>query len=84
MKKRKCKNKHCSSKSNSEWCGSNSKADILKLHDIGPNAKCKCQKQSIFTPGKFELEVGGYKIYYREILKAPKQLPTSLSNRGFK
>ena len=37
MKKRKCKNNHCSSLLNSTWCDLNCKGDILKQHDECPN-----------------------------------------------
>ena len=36
--------------SNSAWAESNSKGNILKLHDKCPNPKCGCQKIITFTP----------------------------------
>ena len=42
MKKRRCKNNHCSSMSNSAWFDLSSKGDILKLYDLCHNPKCKC------------------------------------------
>ena len=41
---------HCSPMSNSAWCDLNSRGDLLKLHDLCHNPKCKCQKQITFTP----------------------------------
>ena len=60
-KKGKCKNKHCSSVSNSAWCDSNSGGDILKLHDKCSNPKFNCQKVITFTPHHFMLEGGSIK-----------------------
>ena len=50
IKRRKCKNNHCSSMSISAWTDLNSKGNILKLHDKCPNPKCGCQKIITFTP----------------------------------
>ena len=47
MKKAKCKNNHCSSMSNSAWCDLNSKGDILKLHDLCSDSKCKSKFPSL-------------------------------------
>ena len=71
IKKGRCKNKHCSSMSNNAWCDLNSKSDIIKLHDKGPNSKCKNQKLITFTPKQFQLEGKGFentmKIFLRDI-----------------
>ena len=56
IKFRKCKNKHCSPMSNAAWCDLNSQGDLLKLHDLCHNPKCKCQKIVTFTPEQFQLE----------------------------
>ena len=61
MKKRKCRNNHCSSMSNSAWCDLNLKGDLLKLHDKCPNPKCNCQKVITFTPHQYMLEGGSIK-----------------------
>ena len=50
LKKRKIKNEHCSGMSSLARCDLKSKNDILKLHDMCPKAKYKCQKQNKFTP----------------------------------
>ena len=55
MKKRKCKNNHSSTMSNSAWCDLNSQGNILQLHDKCPNPKCKCQKIITFTPHQYML-----------------------------
>ena len=67
IKKGRCKNKHCSSMSNSAWCGLNSKGDILKLHDKCPNPKCNCQKIITFTPHQYMLEGGSIKSKLQKI-----------------
>ena len=57
----KCKNRHCSSMSNSDWCDPNSKGDVLNIHDLWHKPKCKCQKQITFTPRNFQMEGGSIK-----------------------
>ena len=37
------KKRLCSAMSIAAWCDLKSKIDILKLHDMWPNSKCKCQ-----------------------------------------
>ena len=61
IEKGRCKNKHCSSMSNSAWTDLNSKGNILKLHDKCPNPKCGCQKIITFTPHHNMLEGGSIK-----------------------
>ena len=61
IKKRRCKNKHCSTMSNSAWTELNSRGNILKLHDKCPNPKCECQKIITFTPDQYMLEGGSIK-----------------------
>ena len=55
IKRRKCKNNHCSSMSSSAWCDLNSKGNILKLQDKCPNPKCGCRKLITFTPHQYML-----------------------------
>ena len=69
IKRGKCKNKHCSSMSNSAWCDLNSKGFILKLHDKCPNLKCGCQKIITFTPHQYMLEGGSIKSKLQKIFK---------------
>ena len=47
--------------SKSEWFDLNSQGDLLKLHDLCQNPKCKCQKQITFTQSQFQLEGSGFK-----------------------
>ena len=61
MKKGRCKNKHCSTRSTSAWSDLNSQGNILKLHDKCPNPKCNCQKVITFTPHQYMLEGGSIK-----------------------
>ena len=51
-KKGKCEKIHSQSLSNSAWCDLNSYGDILKLHDICHNPRCKCEKEN-FSQGNF-------------------------------
>ena len=69
FKSGKCKNKHCSPMSNRAWCDLNSKGDILKLHDKGPNPKCNCQKLITFTPHQYMLESGSNKNKLQKIFR---------------
>ena len=56
-----CKNKHSSSLSNLAWTDSNSKGNLLKLHDKCPNPICNYQKIITLTPHQYMLEVGSIK-----------------------
>ena len=47
--------------SNSAWCDSNSKGNILKLYERCPNPKCNCRKINTFTPHQYMLERGSTK-----------------------
>ena len=69
IKNGRCKNKHCSSMSNSAWCNLNSKGDISKLQDKCPNLKCNCQKLIAVTPRQFQLERNGFKNTMKNIFK---------------
>ena len=55
--------------SSSAWCDLNSRGDILKLHDKGPNPKCICHKQLTFNPGQFHLEGNWFKNTMKKISK---------------
>ena len=72
IKKERCKNKHCSTMSNSEWTDSNSQGNILKLHDKCPNPKCGCQKMITFTPHQYMLEGGLIKSKLQKIIMGTK------------
>ena len=61
IEKGRCRNKHCSSKSNSAWTDSISKGKIFKLHDKCPNPKGGCRKIITFTPHQSMLEGGSIK-----------------------
>ena len=52
--------------SNSAWCDLKNKSDILKLHDICDNPRCKCQKQITFNPRQFQLEGSGFRNTMRK------------------
>ena len=80
IKKRKCKNIHCSAMSSSAWCDLNSKVDKLKLHDICHNPECKCQKQITFTPRQFQLERSSFQNTMKKTLRGLKQLGKNFFN----
>ena len=69
IEKGRCKNKNCSSMSNSAWTDLNSKGNILKLHDKCPNPKCGCQKIITFTPHQYLLEGGSIKSKLQKIFR---------------
>ena len=39
-----CKNNHSSPMSNISWCDLNNRGNLLEVHDMCPNPKCKCPK----------------------------------------
>ena len=45
----------------SAWWDLNSNGDILILHDIYYNPKCKSQKRITFKPHQFQLERAGFR-----------------------
>ena len=65
---------HRSAMSNSAWCDLNKNCTLLKLHDMCHNPKCKCQKQTIFTPKQFQLEGGSIKSKLQKKSEEQKQL----------
>ena len=73
-KKRKCKKDQCWSMSNSAWCDSHSKRDILKLHEYCYNPKCKCEKQITFTTRKVQLEGAGFEKEIKNIQRKLKSV----------
>ena len=65
----KCKNNQTSSMSNLLWCDMKTKGNLLKIHDMSPNSKCKCQIQITFTPKHFQLDGAGFKNTMKKIFK---------------
>ena len=84
MKKGRCKNKHGSVMSSSAWCDSNSKGDILMLHDKSPNPKCNCQKIITFTPHQYMLEGGSIKSKLQKKFRGTKKAWDSFIKPGLK
>ena len=58
--------------SNQAWYDLNSKGYILKLHDHCHILKCKCQKQTTFTPRQFQMEGGSIKNKLKSIFRGLK------------
>ena len=69
IKNAKCTHGHRSTMSNSAWCDLNKNCTVLKLHDLCHNSKCKCQKQTTFSPRHFQIEGNGFKKTMRKICK---------------
>ena len=84
VKKGRFKNNHCSSVSNSAWCDSNSKGNILKLHDKCTKPKCYCQKFITFTPNQYMLEGGSIKSKLQKNFRGTKKAWDSFINPGLK
>ena len=84
MEKGRCKNKHCSSMSNSAWTDLNSQGNILKLHDKCPNPKCGCQKIITFTPHQYMLEGGSIKCKLLIIFRGTNKAWDSFIKPGLK
>ena len=59
--------------SNLSWCDLNFKGNLLKVHDMCPKCKCKCQKQFTCTPNEFQLEIAGFKNTMKKILKGSEK-----------
>ena len=83
-KKGRCKNRHRSAMSNSAWTDSNSKGNMLKLHDKCPNSKCGCQKIITFTTHQYMLEVGSMKSKPQKIFRRTKKAWDSFIKPGLK
>ena len=69
FKRRKYKNNHCSSMSNSAWSDINSKSNLIKLDDKCPNPKWNCHKIFTFTPHLFMVEGGSIKSKLQKIFR---------------
>ena len=73
IKRGRCKNKHCSTMSNSAWTDLNSQGNILKLHDKCHNLKCICQKIITFTPHQYMLEGGSIRSKLQKTFRGTKK-----------
>ena len=60
--------------SNLAWCDLNKNCNVLKLHDMCHNPKCKCQKQITFSPNHCHLEGAGFKNTMKKYLRDLRQL----------
>ena len=59
--------------SKSAWCDLNSKGNLLKLHDVCTNPKCKCRQQITFNLRQFQLEGNGFKDTMKKIFKGSQK-----------
>ena len=59
--------------SNCARTDSNSKGNILKLHDKCPNLKCAWQKIITFTPHQYMLEGGSIKSKLQKVFRGTKE-----------
>ena len=60
----------------------NSKGNLLKVHDVCPNPKCRCQKQIIFTPNQKHFEKTGYEDKRRNFFKGTQTAWNKFINLG--
>ena len=58
--------------------------DILKLHDICHNQKCKCKKQITFTLMQFQLEGAGFKNTMQIVFKGTGKMWNNFVKSGLK
>ena len=72
IKNAKCTHGHRSAMSKSAWCDLNKNCTVLKLHDMCHNPKCKCQKQTTFSPNQFQLAGGSIKNKLKSIFRGTK------------
>ena len=84
IKRGKCKNKHCSSMSNSARCDLNKNCTLLKLHDLCHDSKYNCQKQITFTQKQFQPEGGSMKSKLKSIFKATQTSWNDILKPGLK
>ena len=70
--------------SNSAWCDLNKKSNVLKLHDMCHNPKCKCQKQITFSPKQFQLEGGSIESQQKSIFKGTEKVWDSFIKPGLR
>ena len=73
QKSPKCKNNQWSPMSNLSWCGLNIERNVLKVKDMCPNLKCKCQKQFTFTQNQFQVDGARFKNTMEKIPKGGKK-----------
>ena len=62
-----------SNMSNWAWFHLNSKGDIFSFYDPCHKPKCKCQKQTTFSPVHFEVEVACLKNTRNKILQGAEK-----------
>ena len=70
--------------SNAAWCGLNSKPDILKLHDLCHNRKCKCEKQITFSPEQLQLEGAGIENTKKKVFEGTEKMWNAFFQPGLK
>ena len=83
-KKGNCKHGHRSTIGKAAWCDLNEDGFFLKLHDLCPNSKCKCQKQVECTPRQFQLEGTAFKNTMKNTFKGTENLWKSFNKTGLK
>ena len=59
--------------SNSTWCDSNNKGELLKLHIICPKSKRICQKLISFPRKQFQIEGFGIENVLRRTFKVSQK-----------
>ena len=66
IQKGRCQNILSSPMSSLSWRDLNIKGNLLKVHDVCPNPKCKCPKQNTFTLNQFHPEGPEFKITLKQ------------------
>ena len=59
--------------SNLSWCDLNNEGNLIKIHDMCPNPKCKCRKQITFNANQFQIEGSVLKKTMKKIFKGPQK-----------
>ena len=78
----KLQNNHSSPMLNLLLCGLNNKDNLLKVFDMCPSPKCKCQKQLAFTPNQFQFEGAGFKNTKKKLFKGSEKAWNSCLKPG--
>ena len=70
--------------SNLSWCDLNNKGNLLKVQNVCPNARCKCQKQVTFTPDQIRLGCSRLEKGMRKIFEGTGKKLNSFIKPGLK
>ena len=80
----KCKNNHSSPRWNISLCDLNSEGNLLKVHDMCPKPKCKCQKQITSRPNQFQLKRAGFEHSMKDFSGETEKIRNNFNEPGLK